>query len=176
MADSEQAVPVSIYATCFTLHDDDEHDRKCARHVLVKPGEQAHTFWIDGDETGYDPDQPCTCGALLGPYEYLGSHLSIQGPDHPRSGYVGFARAVGTWTMRFSLNEEDVLLDRRQVEALRDALTEFLNFWDDPADYHRETAYDAALPETPEQLAERKRRHAEFEQFMAGLKAIRESS
>ena len=170
---------MSIYATFFTIADDVDHERSCDRHAVL-PTREHWVSWHEGGETGYDETRPCTCSALGGPFVYRASNGSITGPDHPRGGSVYCCRAVGSWTMRLSVHDgtgEDavVLLDRRQVEAMRDALTEFLGYWDDPADYDREAAYDAALP-TPEQLVKRQERNAEFEELLVVLKRAAEES
>ena len=118
-----------------------------------------------------------------GPYVYEASHKSITGPDHERAGSVACCRAVGTWTMRLWVDDGEpagakrhgsvVLLDKRQVEAMRDALTEFLDFWDDPEDYGRSEAFDAAPADSPERLAMRADRDERMQALLANLIAER---
>lgn len=164
---------MSIYASFFAL-DGDDHDQECERHVPAKLTDQAVHIWWDGTHTTLDHSKPCTCGALPAPYKYLGSNRSITGPDHPTADEaVHMARAVGTWTLRLGIGQTTVLLDRRQVEATFVALGEFLEFWDDPEDYERSDAYDAAPADSAEKLAMREDRAERLDALLTKLIAER---
>lgn len=137
---------MSIYATFFILNDHDDHEESCARYLAAGDDEPADTtFFGEPDRHyNYDPEAECTCEAMRGPYNYEGSHRSISGPNHRRDGTLTLCRAVGTNTIRLSLDNETVLLDARQVKAMRDALNDFCAWADNPADYGREDAFDVA--------------------------------
>lgn len=140
---------MSIYATILTFEEDADHGHDCARLTIAPEGEHWDICMFGGDcdrYYKYDPDAPCTCSALRGPYKYIASNQSITGPDHERLDGLFVCGAVGTNTIRLSLPDgvDTVLLDGRQVRELRDALDRYCKHADNPAEYGRENAYDAA--------------------------------
>jgi hypothetical protein len=128
---------MSIYATTVMI-DDDEHDPGCAQLVAV-PGTAAMLT--------LDPAQPCTCAA--GPIAYQGSHILPADTD-PRAGTFDLGAIPGFITgldrpalhdgdgedwpyhpwLRVSVNAETVVLDRRQVERVREELDRWLTALD----------------------------------------------
>lgn len=139
---------MSIYATILSFTEDDDHADECARLAVAGDGEHWDICRFGGDRDRYytyDPDKPCTCSALRGPYRYHASNQSITGPDHERHDHFFVCGAVGTNTIRLSLPDgvDTVLLDGRQVRELRDALDRYCKFADNPAEYGRQDAYDA---------------------------------
>lgn len=135
---------MSIYATVFSLTDDQDHAETCGRLTPTTKGDAADWLFFDsGKGYDYDPDTRCTCAALRAPYEYVASNQSITGPDHPRNASLFLCGAVGTNTLRVSINDATVLLDGRQVLAMRDALDQYCKHAENPANYGRQDAYDA---------------------------------
>jgi hypothetical protein len=143
---------VSIYATTFSIEEDHEPG-VCAKWVECdKDDPDAAAFGWD-DRAWRRSSVECTCGNL-GPWLYRGSHV-LPAKSDPRGGDVSLAYIPDHITrdgrddgkegpkdwMRLSVYEPahamdgypdkemqdaTVVLNRSQVEALRDALTEWL--------------------------------------------------
>lgn len=139
---------MSIYATTFVLDEHSDHTPECDRLTVAPDGvEWDICIYGSGRDSYfmYDPKKPCTCAALRGPYKYHASNQSILDADHERHAHLFVCRAVGTNTIRMSLPDgvDTVLLDGRQVRALRDALDAHCKWADNPEEYGRQSVYDA---------------------------------
>lgn len=144
---------MSIYATWLSL-DEGGHRDGCAALVRVNGQGDGVLEYINDGRREYYRLEPTACDCGHGaPIVYLGSHVN---PDaaHPRGGSLQVAAipnhchpdARGTDSagapvdfLRFSLDQTpttrggpqpgsaDVVLDRAQVQALRDTLTAWLD-------------------------------------------------
>ena len=116
---------MSIYQSIFGLGD--EHKPRCLRIKKIEVGVYQQ-----------DDSKPCTCGSC--PLKYEGSHI-LPSQLSKREGDFGFAGIPGHITrngrdngkkrwwpwLRFHLNRNTVILTKKQVGQLRDALNVWLN-------------------------------------------------
>lgn len=119
---------MSIYSSIFDIGD--EHKNICRRMKRLRRGVYE-----------YDDDKPCSCGSA--PIEYEGSHILPSLKDK-RAGVLGFAAIRGHITrdgrdngkkefwpyLRFHLNALSLVITRHQAIKLRDALTEWLDYFE----------------------------------------------
>jgi hypothetical protein len=140
---------MSLYGTDWNV-DADDHTRACGRWSQCGcADEYGHRgrVWLGHDwHAVYDVEKPCTCGC--GPIAYQGSHV-LPSDDDPRGGSLSMCTIGGHITrdgrddgpeddddiwpyVRVSLTEggeqfcNTVVLDRSQVESLRDYLSDAL--------------------------------------------------
>lgn len=118
---------MSIFAS-WGAPSDDEHTDDCAR------------WEKDGDMWDIS-DRPCDCGQPDSPLVYAGSHI-LPSEEDPRGGWVDIASIPSHITrdgrddrpedeapwpfLRFGVNEGTVILTRRNVEQVAEALNEWL--------------------------------------------------
>lgn len=135
---------MSIYASIFGF-DADEHAEGCKRLVKRRrdPKRMLNCFMFPSGTFWVDDSRPCTCSS--GPIAYQHSGVLPSASDK-RGGYLGIAAIPGhiddsnrkpisddmqpywPW-LRVSLdgvNDSTVILTRKQVTELRDALNEWL--------------------------------------------------
>lgn len=144
---------MGIYATWLAI-DNDEHETECARWVRCKADDPAARMeaW-DGRHFREDREARCTCDKN-GPLVYQGSHVNPDAED-ARGGYL-LACAIPNHChpsvranmgddgppvefLRLSMGEDaatykglepghaTLVLERAQVERLRDTLTDWLD-------------------------------------------------
>jgi hypothetical protein len=141
---------VSIWQTRLSI-DDDDHDTECGVYELDPKGKASDLIASDGRRFRRLKEAACTCNRRP-PIAYLGSHARVQ-PDAWRYGELSTAQippwcawdagphvdddgppepylriSSTAYNYRDPRREEqaDVVLDARQVEALRDDLTDWL--------------------------------------------------